>query len=140
MQFRPRQRRSAPSVIIISLIDVLMVVLIFLVVSTTFKDRLPTIDLALPDSRTQDLTAAGDGPLSIQIKALPPHWEINGKVVTTFEMERIFRAHATEKPDVTLIIQSDKAAPFGAVVTARDTARVVGITNVSAQVKIPAER
>ena len=27
-----------------------MVVLIFLVVSTTFKDRLPAIDLALPDS------------------------------------------------------------------------------------------
>ena len=140
MQFRPRQRRSAPSVIIISLIDVLMVVLIFLVVSTTFKDRLPAIDLALPDSRTQDLTAAGDGPLRIQIKAKPPHWEINGKVVTTFEMERIFRARATEKPDVTLIIQSDKAAPFGAVVTARDTARVVGITNVSAQVKLPPER
>ena len=52
MQFRARHRRSAPSVIIISLIDVLMVVLIFLVVSTTFKDRLPAIDLALPDSRT----------------------------------------------------------------------------------------
>ena len=140
MQFRPRQRRSAPPVIIISLIDVLMVVLIFLVVSTTFKDRLPVIDLALPDSRTQDLTASGDGPLSIQIKAKPPHWEINSKVVTTFEMERIFRAHAAKKPDVTLIIQSDKAAPFGAVVTARDTARVAGITNVSAQVKLPAER
>ena len=140
MQFRPRQRRATPPVIIISLIDVLMVVLIFLVVSTTFKDRLPAIDLSLPDSHTQDLTAAGDGPLTLQIKALPPHWEIAGKVVTTFEMERIFRAHATEKPDVTLIIQSDKAAPFGAVVTARDTARVAGITNVSAQVNLPAER
>ena len=55
-------------------------------------------------------------------------------------MERIFRAYAAKKPDVTLIIQSDKAAPFGAVVTARDTARVAGITNVSAQVKLPAER
>ncbi len=137
MQFRPRQRRSAPPVIIISLIDVLMVVLIFLVVSTTFKDRLPAIDLALPDSRTQDLTAVGDGPLTIQIKALPPHWEIDGKVMTSFEMERIFRARAAEKPDVMLIIQSDKAAPFGAVVTARDTARIAGITNVSAQVKLP---
>ena len=140
MQFRPRQRRSTPPVIIISLIDVLMVVLIFLVVSTTFNDHLPAIDLTLPNSRTQDPTAAGDGPLSIQIKAKPPHWEINGKVVTTFEMERIFRARATEKPDITLIIQSDKAAPFGAVVTARDTARVAGITNVSAQVKLPPER
>ena len=140
MQFRPRQRRSTPPVIIISLIDVLMGVLIFLVVSTTFKDRLPAIDLSLPNSRTQDLTAAGDEPLTLQIKALPPHWEIAGKVVTTFEMERIFRARATEKPDVTLIIQSDKAAPFGAVVTARDTARVAGITNVSAQVNLPAER
>ena len=137
MQFRPRQRRSAPPVIIISLIDVLMVVLIFLVVTTTFKDRLPAINLALPDSRTQDLTAVGDGPLTIQIKAKPPHWEIDGRVVTTFEMERVFRARATDKPDVTLIIQSDKAAPFGAVVTARDAARVAGITNVSAQVKLP---
>lgn len=140
MQFRPRQRRSTPSVIIISLIDVLMVVLIFLVVSTTFKDRLPTIDLALPDSRTQDPTSPGDGPLTIQINALAPHWEIDGKVVTSFQMERIFRARQQADPGVTLIIQSDKAAPFGAVVTARDAARVAGITNVSAQVQLPAER
>ena len=118
----------------------MMVVLIFLVVSTTFNDHLPAIDLTLPNSRTQELTAADHDPLSIQIKAKPPHWEINGKVVTTFEMERIFRARVTEKPGVTLIIQSDKAAPFGAVVTARDTARVAGITNVSAQVELPAER
>ena len=41
MQFRANKKRSAPSVIIVSLIDVLMVVLIFLVVSTTFKERVP---------------------------------------------------------------------------------------------------
>ena len=51
MQFRANKKRSAPSVIIVSLIDVLMVVLIFLVVSTTFKERVPALDLNLPASQ-----------------------------------------------------------------------------------------
>jgi biopolymer transport protein ExbD len=50
MQFNVHKRRQTPTVIIISLIDVLLVVLIFLMVTTTFKQQ-PAVRLALPESR-----------------------------------------------------------------------------------------
>ena len=39
MKFYPRRRRSAPSIIIISLIDVLIVMLTFLMVTTTYRNQ-----------------------------------------------------------------------------------------------------
>ncbi|SVA96320.1 uncharacterized protein METZ01_LOCUS149174, partial [marine metagenome] len=39
MRFLPRKNRKTPAVIIVALIDVLMVVLIFMVVSTTFTNQ-----------------------------------------------------------------------------------------------------
>ena len=51
MNFVKNKRRKVPSVIIVSLIDVLLVVLIFLMVSTTFKKEQPALKLALPESK-----------------------------------------------------------------------------------------
>ena len=45
MRFLPRKHRKPPTVIVVALIDVLMVVLIFMVVSTTFKNRPPCVSL-----------------------------------------------------------------------------------------------
>ena len=49
MRFVPRKNRKPPTVIVVALIDVLMVVLIFMVVSTTFKNQ-AAVRLALPES------------------------------------------------------------------------------------------
>ena len=59
MQFATRKRRGTPAVIIVSLIDVLIVVLIFLMVTTTFKQQ-PALKLALPESNQQKTGATAD--------------------------------------------------------------------------------
>ncbi len=51
MQFAVRKRR-APSIIIVSLVDILTILLIFFVVSTTFKKDQPEVQINLPDSKT----------------------------------------------------------------------------------------
>src|SRR5436853_6847882 len=68
MNFSGHKRRRPPSVIIGSLIDVLLVVLIFLMVTTAFKDT-PAFKVPLPETTHQPpqpgMTAAP--PLTITI-------------------------------------------------------------------------
>ena len=51
MNFAVRKRR-APSIIIVSLVDILTILLIFFVVSTTFKKDQPEVQINLPESKT----------------------------------------------------------------------------------------
>ena len=141
MNFRPRKKRSTPGVIIVSLIDVLMVVLIFLVVTTTFKDRLPAVDLSLPATRHVDgAVQQDDGPLIINIRPSAPQLRLGDDSITMAELRRKLVAAQKANPAMPLIIRADKAAPFGVVIDVRDAAHQAGITNINAQVKIPADR
>ena len=141
MKFHHKTKRNAPSIIIVSLIDVLMVVLIFLVVSTTFKKRLPAISLSLPTARNAGNTVISSSqPLVVSIRARAPHLRLNNKSITINELVGIFQTRKARNPSVTLTIQADKDAPFGEVVGVRDVARSAGITSIHAQVRIPADR
>tara|TARA_B100001123_G_scaffold56077_1_gene59919 strand:+ start:3859 stop:4284 length:426 start_codon:yes stop_codon:yes gene_type:complete len=141
MQFKPKKKRTAPSVIIVSLIDVLMVVLIFLVITTTFKERIPALDLSLPTSTQAGSSATETGdPLSVRIAKNKPYLQLNNKTVTLSELRKAFYQRAAKKPTINLTIQADEKAPFGEVVSVRDLAQEAGITNIHAQVELPEKR
>src|ERR1043165_6031058 len=69
MRFHVHKRRQAPAVIIVALIDVLIVLLIFLMVTSTFKQQ-PALRLALPESSQAKKTGENDAaPLVVSIDA-----------------------------------------------------------------------
>ena len=55
------RKRRAPSIIIVSLVDILTILLIFFVVSTTFKKDQPEVQINLPESQTATNAPAGAG-------------------------------------------------------------------------------
>ena len=71
--FYPRRRRAAPGIIIIALIDVLIVMLTFLLVSTTYRNQ-PAVKLALPEvtDAPKEGGTAGKPPLVVTIAATEP--------------------------------------------------------------------
>jgi biopolymer transport protein ExbD len=141
MIFRATQKRKAPAVVIVSLIDVLMVVLIFLVITTTFKDRLPVIQFDAPIARNTDGTVVpGSEPLVVTIREQAPHLRLDNKSKTIQELGEIFRERKGRNPAVTLTIKADKNAPYGEVVSVTDQARSAGITNIYSVVKLPVDR
>ena len=141
MQFRANKKRTPPSVIIVSLIDVLMVVLIFLVITTTFKERIPALDVTLPTSKHAGSSVAEtEKPLLVRIGKTAPYLRLNNKSVTASELYSEFSLRVINKPSINLIIQADKKAPFGEVVNVRDIAQETGITNIHAQVNLPERR
>src|SRR5712671_2273041 len=117
MRFYTRKRRSAPAVIIVALIDVLIVLLIYLMVTSTFKQQ-PALKLTLPESSQAQKTGAQENaPLVVSVDPkgnlrLGPE----GKPITADRLKTELVEAASKTPDLKLAISADKAAPFGQIV------------------------
>jgi biopolymer transport protein ExbD len=138
MQFHVRKRRGAPAVIIVALIDVLIVMLIFLMVTTTFKQQ-PALKLSLPESsQAQKEGASETAPLVITIdaKGLLRLSKANDFIPVTEErLREELRAAVARNPDQKLALNADKSAPFGQVIRVMDAAKAANIKMVSAFAK-----
>jgi biopolymer transport protein ExbD len=125
MQFTSHKHRQAPSVIIVSLIDVLLVVLIYLVVTTTAKQQ-PAIKLALPQS-SQQKAGDSDNLLIVSISKQGPLY-LNKDPVTLDGLKKRLMEDVQANPKATLSIRADTEAPVGQMVKVMDAARATGIT------------
>jgi len=124
MQFSTRKRRQAPTVIIVSLIDVLIVVLIFLMVTTTFK-QLPAIKLALPESK-QPKAGASDNALIVTVPKQGPLYLKTDPVTMDTLQQRLIEA-VRLNPQTTLAIRADTDTPVGQLVKVMDAAKAANI-------------
>jgi len=136
MRFAIPKRRQTPAVIIVALIDVLIVMLIFLLVTTSFKQQ-PALRLALPESTESAKSGAHeDAPLIVSIdpqgnlrlgtEAIP---------ITPDRLKDELVTRATKNPAIKLAINADKAAPFGQIVMVMDAAKAANIKGVNAFTK-----
>ena len=124
MRFLGHKRRSTPTVIIISLIDVLLVVLIFLMVTTTFK-QLPAIQLALPESK-QAKPGAADNALILSVPKQGPLYLKTDPITMDSLQQRLIEA-VRLNPQTTLAIRADTDTPVGLLVKVMDAAKAANI-------------
>jgi len=119
---RPRHR--APSVIIVSLIDVLLVVLIFLMVTTTFKKVEPILKLALPESKQAKPGASEAKPFIIFVSSNAPYFYLGEKPVTLDRLQAEIDAAAKKDPQLNVMIKADKSTPLGIGIKLIDAAKL----------------
>ena len=130
MRFTVRKRRNPPAVIIVSLIDVLIVVLIFLMVATTFKQH-PALKLTLPESKQALTEGATENNITVTIANQEPHLYIGPRPVTADKLQEELTAKAAGNPKISLSIYSDKRAPVEQLVRVWDAAKAAGIKSIS---------
>ena len=84
------RKRRAPSIIIVSLVDILTILLIFFVVSTTFKRDQPEVQINLPESKTSTKRTS---ELEHAIVSVNENDEIrlDGQVIAAEELEGAVR-------------------------------------------------
>ena len=133
MQFISKKKRSMPGVIIVSLIDVLMVVLIFMMVSTTFKNQ-PAVALTLPDGRSSEKAGAGDSQIVITVPKSGPIY-LGTQPVTAERLQALLKEKAAAGKKLPVFIRADTEAPWGTVLKATEAARAAGFTDVKAFTK-----
>lgn len=130
MNFRPRQTEEV-GINLTPLIDVVFLLLIFFMVSTTF-DRHAELKIALPqasaeptssESQIIDLVIDAGGRYFVNGREL-----VNTQPATLREVLAQYLEGERERP---LIIRADARTPHQAVVTALDVASRLGISRLS---------
>lgn len=136
MRFTQGRRRTAPSVIIVSLIDVLLVVLIFLMVSTTFRQT-PAVKLVLPESRQAEKTGSSPDKLVVTVAKTSPHLFLGTRPVTFDTLQKELLGLAAANTNLMLSIQADGGAPWEQIVKVMDAAKAARIRTVDAITRDP---
>ena len=122
MQLKRRKSRKI-LINITSLIDVLFLLIIFFMVSSTFVEK-PGMDLELPESETSTLKEIKD--LVLQIQADETMF-LNNKPVEWYDLKGSFEQEYKQNQDAALILKADKDVRHGSVVRVMDIAKQVGI-------------
>ena len=132
MRFFIRKRRQTPAVIIVALIDVLIVLVIFLTITTTFK-QIPALGITLPKSSQARQTGANDDAiLVVSIDAKGIYYLGPDKTpLTPVQLETELASRAAQRPDLKLTINGDEGAPWGRIMKAMDLVKAAGIQSVS---------
>ena len=126
-----RRPKDEPEINLIPFIDVLLVVLIFLMLSTTYSKftelqvTLPTADAEKLKERPQEIIVAvsGDGRYSINKTA------VEGRSVEL--LTTALGAAANGRNDSVVIISADAAAAHQSVVNVLDAARRAGLSRLT---------
>jgi biopolymer transport protein ExbD len=129
VNFTVRKRR-APSIIIVSLVDILTILLIFFVVSTTFKKDQPEVQINLPESKTATKAPAElkHSIVSVDDADLV---KLDGRSLEVDQLESAVRNLApTQK--ASLALQADKKASFGTIIKVMDALKLAGVRNLPA--------
>ena len=130
MNFRPRSR-DEPEINLIPFIDVLLVVLIFLMLSTTYS-RFTELQITLPSADAEKMrerpaevvvAVSSDGRYAINRKA------VDGRSVEMLTAE--LTAAANGRADTVVIVSADALSAHQSVINVLDAARRAGLSRVT---------
>ena len=120
------------SVIIVSLIDILAILLIFFIVTTTFRINQPQLQINLPESKSAEQAPAEDNqPLVLRVKSAE-EITLDEKPVTLESLAASLKTLRDQAPQRPIAMQADREAPFGVVVKVLDALREAGVKNIPA--------
>ncbi len=135
MKFQ-RKKRDKVDITLISMIDVLFVLLLFFMVSTTFN-RHTGIKIILPEASTADTEDAPKN-ITVDIDAKGNYCVtgVDGRTQKLQDQHRetlvkVFWQFADQPKTMPFIINADENSPHKAVVTVLDVAREMGFTHAT---------
>ena len=130
INFRKR-RTEEPEINLIPFIDVLLVILIFLMLTTTYS-KFTEMELTLPSSDTEQLR---DRPKEVIVSiAADGRYAVGKDALQDRSVEGIASAltrHAPAGKDSIVIISADANAPHQSVVSAMEAARRAGLSQIT---------
>ncbi|MFN0075149.1 MAG: ExbD/TolR family protein [Prosthecobacter sp.] len=136
MNLRPR-RRPVPMIPIVSLIDIMVILLIFFIATTTFKKEKTQVKITLPESKS--LGGSAEAPESRVAISINEEQKIflDGKPVDLDKLAIAITSLKDAKPGMKLELQADTTAALGILVKVWDALREAGysINDVPARIQ-----
>jgi biopolymer transport protein ExbD len=131
MRFLHKKHGRTPAVIIVSLIDVLLVVLIFLMVTTTAKKLEPAFKLNLPSSKESKPGPSEDKPFVVQVATNFPYFFVGERATTLDKLQTELTDAVKKEPNLKVTVRADRMAPFGEIVKLIDATKVAQVGSLS---------
>ncbi len=120
MNFRPGRRRREPRVAVVSLIDVVLQLVIFLLLTTTFKSTELSLDVDVPGA--DSATPSPPGSVTVEIDRNGTIF-LEGSAVRPEELGSYLREKSAALDGRRVMIRADREASHGRVVDVMDLAR-----------------
>ena len=138
--FEPTKSHRPPSIRLINLVDVLFILLIFFIATTTFRATSPTaVKLALPEAKTaREIGREKIARVSIAVSADETVY-LDNKPVALSALENMLREAKSKDPKVQVQFSADRTVSYGTVVAIVDAARAAGISDLTAFTKKPSK-
>ena len=131
MKFYTRQRRT-PQVIIVSLIDIFAILLIFVIVTTTFRRVQPEVTIKLPESKSAVAADSSDEPVLLSITEAEEIF-LDEKKVSLDELTAAVQKLIASKGRPNLAMKADKKVSYGFLIQVLDALKEAGVKgNLSA--------
>lgn len=131
MNFQRGKRHEELEINFIPLIDVLLVIIIFLIVSATFS-RTNELQINLP---TATANAPQDKPIMIAVGVdAAGKYVVNGKTLSDSSVSGIgsaLQAAAAGGKEPTIVINADAKATHQSVINIMEASRIVGYTHIT---------
>ncbi|OGS89556.1 MAG: biopolymer transporter ExbD [Gallionellales bacterium GWA2_59_43] len=131
MNFQRGHSREEPEINLIPLIDVWLVILIFLMVTTSYA-KFSELQINLPQAGGETSTPQ-DKPVNIAVDA-SEHYAIDGKATVFTGIEALaaaMKSAAGDQADPTIVINADAKAPHQSVVNVMEAARLAGYGRIT---------
>lgn len=119
MNFRVRKRRE-PQVVIVSLIDVVLQLVIFLLLTTTFKGGGEAIDVSLPEVHSSLRPVETGLVLDLDREGTVT---LGGKEMGAEDLDDALRRESEKEGGPGIVIRADRRVSHGVVVDLMDLAR-----------------
>jgi len=131
MNFRKGHAREEPEINLIPFIDVLLVILIFLMMTTTYS-RFSELQINLPEATAEK---ASERPNIINVAVDANNKYAVNNAQTPYENVQAFgqalKRAAGDVKDPVIAISADAAASHQSVINIMEAARLVGMTQIS---------
>ena len=130
MNFRPGSR-DEPEINLIPFIDILLVVLIFLMISTTYS-KFTQLQVNLP---VADANAQKNNPKEVVVSiSADGRFAVNNELIESGTVEgitRVLAQAAQDSREVVIIISADAAATHQSVINVMEAARRAGLVRIT---------
>ena len=131
MNFQRRRSRDEPEINLIPMIDVLLVILIFLMVTTSYA-KYSELQINLPQAGGEAVTAQAK-PINVAVDT-SEHYAINNRGIPYTGIESLvasLRDAAGDQADPTIVINADAKATHQSVINVMEAARRAGYGRIT---------
>ncbi len=131
MNFQRRQAQEEPEINLIPMIDVLLVVLIFLMVTTTYA-KFSELQINLPQANGET-SKEKPAQITVSIDAVG-NYQVNANTISftnVSSLAQILKKEAKGSADTVIIINADAKATHQSVVNVMEAGREANLTRIT---------